>query len=42
MHIFLLLLFALALFGGGLFGRILAWMIRVVFLLVLAAMVIHS
>jgi hypothetical protein len=41
MHIFLLLLFALALFGGGLFGRLLGLIIRIAFVLILAAMFIH-
>lgn len=40
MHVFLLLFFALALFGG-LFGRIIGFLVRVVFLLILAAMFIH-
>jgi hypothetical protein len=41
MHIFLLLLFALALFGGSIFGRVLALVIRIAFLLILAGLFIH-
>lgn len=42
MHLFILLLFALALvFSGGLFSKIFTLMVRVIFLLVLAAMFIH-
>jgi hypothetical protein len=40
MHIFLLLLFALALFSG-LFGRLLSLVIRIAFLLILAGLLIH-
>ena len=41
MHIFLLLLCALALFGGGIFGRLLGLVIRIAFLLILAGLFIH-
>jgi hypothetical protein len=41
MYIFLFVLLALALFGGGLFGRLLGLIIRIAFLLILAGMFIH-
>jgi hypothetical protein len=41
MHILILLLFALALFSGGLFGRLLGLVIRIAFLLILAGLFIH-
>lgn len=41
MFIFLYALIAMALLGGGLFGRLLGLIIRVAFLLILAGMFIH-
>jgi hypothetical protein len=40
-YIFLFVLFALALFGGGLFGRLLGLIIRLAFLLILAGLFTH-
>jgi len=41
MWLFIFVLFALALFGGGIFGRLLGLIIRIAFVLILAGMFTH-
>ena len=41
MWLFIFVLFALALFGGGIFGRLLGLITRIAFVLILAGMFTH-